>query len=139
MGSLRTRAAGNLRGGVFWMRDSSFLAIAVAASLATFYLWPWYEPPLRRVRPRRPMHASRHRVNAGRVPRRYEEHAAARFYGEMRQAVGATSDERGVARGVAMARQLAMAMGMYGTSTGGKTRQNPRGMGHAAEPEPTWT
>jgi uncharacterized membrane protein YeiH len=66
-GSLNNVLTGNLRGGVFWMKDSIFLGIAVASSVATFYLWPWYE-----------------------------EQAAERFCAEMRLAVGATNDACGV-------------------------------------------
>ena len=43
-GSLNNMLTGSAtRGGVFWMKDSLILAIAMGASLATFYLWPLYE------------------------------------------------------------------------------------------------
>ena len=43
-GSLNNMLTGSAtRGGVFWMKDSLILAIAIGASLATFYLWPMYE------------------------------------------------------------------------------------------------
>ena len=42
-GTLNNVLTGNTRGGVFWMKNSAFLAISMATSIATFYLWPKYE------------------------------------------------------------------------------------------------
>lgn len=42
-GTLNNLMTGNTRGGVFWMRNPSFLVVSIWVSLATFYLWPEYE------------------------------------------------------------------------------------------------
>ena len=42
-GTLNNLITGNLRGGVFWVRNPIFLAIAVVSSVVTFYGWPIYE------------------------------------------------------------------------------------------------
>ncbi|KAL3921795.1 MAG: hypothetical protein SGPRY_004780 [Prymnesium sp.] len=42
-GTLNDIMTGNTRQGVFWMRNPTFLVIALATSLLTFYAWPMYE------------------------------------------------------------------------------------------------
>ena len=42
-GTVNNLLTGAARGGVFWLRDPRFLAVALLASAATFYLWPRWE------------------------------------------------------------------------------------------------
>lgn len=47
-GTLLNVVMGTTAGGVYWIRDTRFLLVAVVASVLTFYSWPWIELELAR-------------------------------------------------------------------------------------------
>ena len=49
-GTVNNLLTGAARGGVFWLRDPRFLAVALLASAATFYFWPRWEEAAARAR-----------------------------------------------------------------------------------------